>query len=64
MSDIPKARELYKNDINEAVVAVQKATGIEITPEWWAQNVGDNGSTEEILNRFDEAYAKLIASKQ
>jgi hypothetical protein len=29
---IPKASELFNGDINAAVIAVQKMTGIEITP--------------------------------
>ena len=64
MKEIPKAQDLYKGDINAAVITVQKATGVEITPEWWTENVGDNGTTEEILDRFDTAYATFVASKQ
>ena len=64
MSDIPKAKDLYKGDINEAVIAVQNAAGVKVTPEWWSQNVGNDGATDEILARFDEAYAKLVASSQ
>ncbi len=56
-NDIPKARKLFRGDINDAVIRVQKATGIEITPGWWNQNVGNSGSTESILDRFDKAYA-------
>ncbi len=62
--DIPKARELYTGDINAAVIAVQKATGIEINDSWWAQNVGNDGGAEEILDRFDAAYEKFVADKQ
>ena len=62
--DIPKARKLYRGDINQAVIAVQKMTGIHITPDWWSANVGNNGTAEEILDRFDKAYAKLVASKK
>jgi hypothetical protein len=61
--DIPKARELYKGDINSAVIAVQKATGVEINPDWWTANVGNDGTSEQILDRFDAAYAKYVASK-
>jgi hypothetical protein len=57
--EIPKARDLFKGDINEAVIAVQKSTGIEITPSWWDENVGNQGTAEEILDRFDTAYAKI-----
>ena len=65
---IPKARKLYRGDINSAVIAVQKLTGIEINPEWWERNVGNNGTSEEILDRFDKAYERdfsaQIATKQ
>jgi len=65
---IPKARQLYRGDINDAVIRVQKLTGVEINPAWWSQNVGNNGSTESILERFDAAYARdfgaQIAAKQ
>lgn len=53
---IPKARALFRGDINAAVIAVQKTTGVEITPAWWEQKVGNNGTAEEILDRFDRAY--------
>lgn len=55
---IPKAREQFKGDINAAVIAVQTITGVTITPEWWDQNVGDTGSAESILERFDAAYER------
>ena len=61
--NIPKARALFKGDINAAVIAVQKATGIEITKSWWETNVGDNGTAEEILDRFDNAYQKYVAEQ-
>lgn len=62
--DIPKARQLFRGDINDAVIRVQKATGIEISKSWWDTNVGNGGSTEQILDRFDKAYAEFIASQQ
>ena len=61
---IPKARQLYQGDINDAVVRVQHSTGIEITPSWWSAHVGNSGSTEQILDRFDKAYAALVLEKQ
>lgn len=65
---IPKARKLYRGDINAAVIAIQKMTGFEINPQWWDQNVGNNGTSEEILDRFDKAYERYfgarIAAKQ
>ena len=60
---IPKARRLYNGDINQAVIAVQKITGFEITPKWWDQNVGNDGTSEEILDRFDRAYERDFAAK-
>ncbi len=64
----PKARQLYHGDINAAVIEVQKITGVEITPAWWDANVGNNGTSEEILDRFDQAYERdfgtQIAEKQ
>ncbi|HSW80415.1 MAG TPA: hypothetical protein VLG47_06570 [Candidatus Saccharimonadales bacterium] len=63
MQDIPKARKLFRGDINDAVIRVQKATGIHITPSWWNQHVGNGGTTESILDRFDSEYAKFVASK-
>jgi hypothetical protein len=64
MSDqIPKARQLFRGDINDAVIKVQKATGIEITKSWWDSKVGNHGSTEQILDRFDTAYADFVKSK-
>lgn len=62
--DIPKARKLFTGDINAAVIKAQKLTGIEITPSWWNANVGNDGSAEQILDRFDKAYAKLVAEKR
>jgi hypothetical protein len=58
--NIPKAKELYRGDINEAVILVQQAVGVQITPEWWAKNVGDRGTAAEICDRFDRAYQKEV----
>ncbi len=60
---IPKARQLYREDINAAVITVQKITGVEITPAWWDANVGNDGSDEEILDRFDKAYERDFGAK-
>ncbi len=60
LPDIPKSKEIYSGDINDAVITVQKVTGYEITPEWWAKYVGNDGSTEEILERFDMAFEKFV----
>lgn len=61
--EIPKARKLYRGDINAAVIAVQKITGVEINPQWWEKNVGNNGTSEEILDRFDKAYERDFGAK-
>jgi len=60
LPDIPKSKEIYSGDINDAVITVQKVTGYEITPEWWARYVGNDGSTEEILERFDAAFERFV----
>jgi len=62
-AQIPKARKLYRGDVNAAVIAVQKITGIEIDPKWWAANVGNSGTSEQILDRFDAAYERDFAAK-
>jgi hypothetical protein len=59
-SVIPKSREIYIGDINDAVIKVQEITGFEITPEWWSENVGNEGATEDILDRFDIAFAEFV----
>lgn len=58
----PYATALYQGDIDEAVVKVQRATGVFIDKTWWDKNVGDKGEPMEILDRFDDAYAKYIDS--
>lgn len=63
MANIPKARQLYSGDINDAVIKVQKATGVEISKSWWDQKVGNNGSSEDILDRFDREYEKFVAER-
>ena len=60
LPDIPKSNEIYSGDINDAVIAVQEVTGYEITPEWWGKYVGNDGSTEEILERFDAAFERFV----
>lgn len=58
--EIPKSREIFTGDINDAVIAVQQITGFEITPEWWMNEVGNDGTTEEILDKFDNAFEKFV----
>lgn len=60
LPDIPKSKEIYSGDINDAVITVQQVTGFEITPEWWATRVGNDGTTEEILKRFDSAFEMFV----
>lgn len=59
-SDIPKSREIFTGDINDAVIKVQQITGFEITPEWWGEHVGNHGATEDILDRFDTAFEEFV----
>ena len=61
---IPKARQLFRGDINDAVICVQQTTGEKIDPAWWIKNVGNDGSTDQILDRFDKAYEKFIKEKR
>lgn len=58
--DIPKSREIFTGDINKAVIEVQQLTGFEITPDWWMSQVGNQGTTEEILDRFDNAFELFV----
>lgn len=58
--DIPKSREIFTGDINQAVITVQQITGSEITPEWWGEKVGNHGATEDILDRFDAAFEEYV----
>lgn len=60
---IPKARQLFRGDINDAVIKVQQATGIHINDAWWFSKVGNNGSTEQILDRFDQHYPAFVAEQ-
>ena len=60
---IPKARQLYRGNINDAVIRAQKLTGIHIDPAWWNSKVGNNGTAEQILDRFDKAY-KIFVEQQ
>lgn len=62
-AEIPKSREIFTGDINDAVVKVQQITGFEITPQWWGENVGNDGTTEEILDRFDEAFTAFVRTQ-
>ena len=64
MKQIPKAKQLFRGDINDAVIRVQQATGISIGPSWWNSNVGNDGTTDQILERFDKAYEKFIKEKR
>lgn len=61
--EIPKSREIFAGDINDAVIAVQQITGFEITPDWWMSEVGNFGATEDILDRFDDAFENLVLTE-
>lgn len=61
---IPKARQFFKGNVNEAVKRVQQTTGEYITPNWWSVQVGDRGSEQEILDRFDRAYAQELKKRK
>jgi len=62
--DVPKSAEIFRGDINHAVIEVQKRTGVEIDDSWWFSRVGNMGTTESILKRFDDAYAEKMADEQ
>ncbi len=62
--DIAKSAELYRGDINDAVIKAQQITGPEIDKKWWDNQVGNNGSPEDILERFDKAYEQKVESIQ
>jgi hypothetical protein len=47
-----------ENNINEIVIKIQKADGVDVGPAWWAQNVGGNGTEKEMLDRFMAAYER------
>jgi len=57
--NIPKAKQLFRGDINDAVIRVQKATGIHINEKWWHSHVGNDGTTDQILSKFDQEYSKF-----
>lgn len=63
MPDIPKSREIFKGDINDAVIQAQLQTGVEIDDGFWFSQVGNDGSTESILDRFDAAYPAFVREK-
>ena len=64
VNNIPSARSLYRGDINDAVIKVQKATGVHITKSWWDNKVKNHGSAEDILKRFDQKYPEYVAERQ
>ncbi len=62
--DVVKSAEVYQGDINNAIIKAQQMTGPEIDEAWWNQHVGNNGSNESILERFDVAYVSKVAEEQ
>ena len=63
-TQIPKARQLFRGAINDEVIRVQQTTGEHIDPGWWKAKVGDNGTAEQILDRFDKAYAEELRRRR
>lgn len=64
MKPIPKARQLFRGDINDAVIQVQRLTGVEITPSWWEAHDLNSGSTEQILDKFDKLYETELKQRK
>lgn len=60
LPDIPRSREMFRGDINDAVIQTQLSTGVEIDKGWWDSEVGNHGSTESILDRYDAAYPEYV----
>ncbi len=60
LPDIPRSREVFRGDINDAVIQTQLSTGVEIDKGWWDSEVGNHGSTESILDRYDAAYPEYV----
>lgn len=58
--EVAKSQEFYTGDINEAVIDAQKTTGYNIDEDWWKSEVGNDGTSEEILDRFDKAYERTV----
>ncbi|HUD11585.1 MAG TPA: ATP-binding protein [Candidatus Saccharimonadia bacterium] len=50
------------NNINERVIAIQLADGIDVGPEWWEKNVtaivGNDASEQAMLDCFTAAYER------
>lgn len=57
---IPQSKEMFRGDINDAVIQTQLQTGVEIDKGWWDSEVGNHGSTESILERYDAAYPNYV----
>jgi len=60
LPEVPKSRELFRGDINDAVIQTQLQTGVEIDKGWWDSEVGNHGSTESILERYDASYPEYV----
>lgn len=58
--DIPRSREIFSGDINDAVILVQKVTGFTYPRERWMTRVGNDNSTEDILARFDADFELFV----
>lgn len=60
LPEVPRSRELFRGDINDAVIQSQLQTGVEIDKGWWDSEVGNHGSTESILDRYDASYPEYV----
>lgn len=60
LPDVPRSKEMFRGDINDAVIQTQLSTGVEIDKGWWDSEVGNHGSTESILDRYDAAYPEYV----
>ena len=44
LPDIPMSKEMFRGDINDAVIQTQLSTGVEIDKGWWDSEVGNHDS--------------------
>lgn len=76
--ELPHSEKALENlgHINLAVVYVQLEVGAQlsqeygvdpsefyITPSWWDENVGHNGTFQEMARSFDQSYAEFVENK-
>lgn len=57
--DEEQSREILPpNNINEIVIEIQQKDGTEVSPAWWAANIDQDGTEQEMLAQFLEAYER------